>query len=115
MAAASSSTNPNPPGPSRNPTPHGSRSSSPQPPSTYFSHSQNKRVELPQLKDEIDALLAWNPRDGAWKNQTCLFPEPLYTLESQPEIIQTNFRLAAHRALSRWRQVESYMPRLYPL
>src|ERR1700749_4456699 len=111
MAAASSSTNPNPPGPTPHQSPHispvPSRPSSPQPASTYFSHSQNKRVELPQLKDEFDALLAWRPRDGAWKNQTCLFPEPIYTLETQPEIMKTNFRLAAQRALSKWRQVGS--------
>src|ERR1700749_4816755 len=28
--------------------------------------------------------------------------------------MKTTFRLAAHRALSRWRQVGSFMPRLYP-
>ena len=129
MTTPTSSTNPNPFGPTRplNPTqdptplpsPHispvPSRQPSPDPPpNAYFSHSQRKHVNLPQLKDEIEALQNWNPRDRPWRNQTCIFPEPIYTLEGQPEVSQLNFRTAALQALSRWRQIGSYMPRLYP-
>src|ERR1700749_4805358 len=84
-----SNPNPDPPNTGEtqyNPTPHASRSgsrsrSTERPQRTFYSHTERRDIVIPSLADEIQALHNWTESDRPWQNTSCLFPNPLYTLE----------------------------------
>ena len=85
----------------------------PQPSTSYYSHHCQAEVQIPLLSEEIEAYKKFDHKFNTWRNTENFYPDPLFLLENAPEIRQWNFRLLVERALTRWREHNSPMPKLY--
>ena len=80
----------------------------------YWSHSQNAQVTMSSLEQEIETFHNWDHLLSPWRSTTNFYPNYLYEEEGKSIMIKSLFRSYAHYTLSKWRQIGSPMPKLYP-